>query len=189
MISRKFTARVSAGAIACAFFALAPEAQSAVRARLSGTHCDSYDTPAVSEVFRNEVALWLVERDFGDIAVCPVPMGTDLVELDDLTGRKLNFVSVIGRMHTAPEVVTSALWALDYNSDNVCICDQDIQNVSGALNTLLHLNGDADSTGCDTGCLGGAVPTEWTLSVAISLGNITPGDSQLAIHQLNVQDT
>ena len=96
-----------------------------------------------------------------------MPTGTELVELHDTNGRKLNYVHVYYELFDNGEDAQFTLYAQDYFSAMACICDRDVLSaaVAGTYEATLTLNGDANSTGCDTGCFGGPVPTDWTMSV------------------------
>jgi len=107
-------------------------------------------------------------------AYCPIPLGSDLIELTDSHSRLLDYVNVRFWHNEGPsgETFDLSLMGHDYDSVNDCICDRDYFTTSGSISSsyaTLTLNGDGDTNGCDTDCNGGAIPSGWLLNVELLL--------------------
>lgn len=167
-----------------------------VRWRVPGTACRPFDN------------LYTYYHDFGDLALpdddasgnnsqtianCFIPTGTNLVELHDTNSRLFKSVSMRYELQGAGnEPVVSTLMAQDYDSHDFCTCDEDNRvGGGGPFNVVLTRDGDTSGPeSCDTNCTGGSVPTNWSLSVEVRMGDSIGGSANtLVIKTLTVYDT
>jgi hypothetical protein len=175
-----------------------PDASAAVRYRANGTICQ----PEViwfedDYTYRSDGLEGLTIKDstsgnssIGAVA-CPLPTGTDLIELADDNNRILDRVSARFKLSGSSESMFAELNANDYDSDDFCTCDHDDRSGSaGYFSMTLDYEGDGDSTGCDTGCHGGPVEAAWGLTMEVFLDDTSGGSiNSLVVKLISVYDT
>lgn len=171
-------------------------AAGALRYRQSGTYCKpTYGAPGYAYSYYEFLGMEILDSFSDDDSVanvtCPIPLGYNLVELNDTNSRMLDRVSIRLQLTGGSDWVSATLVAHDHDSMDYCVCDTDVRNDSaGYFSLSLEQVGDADTTGCDTGCPGGTLDSSWGLNTSVFLGDYAGGSANtLLIKLISVYDT